>query len=104
MTALPAPIVIPMPEEGKERILWLIVATLLPIAIAEIARRGGPTEEDYEWSRAAGFDLAPSGDALQFGGKTAGRCVGSGTIARALAPLAWSPGGLSVAGETWRVG
>lgn len=103
--AVRAPIVIPMPQDGKERILWLIVATLLPLAIEEIAHRGGPTEADFERSRAAGFDLASSGDALQFGGRTAAeRRVGSGAIARALAPLAWSPGGVVVAGELWKMG
>jgi hypothetical protein len=92
-------LVIPMADRGAERILWGIVAALMPAAIAEIERRGGPTEEDYALSREVGFDLASAGDALQFGGETAAaRKVGSGRIARALAPLAWREGGVVVAG------
>lgn len=98
------PLVIPMPEAGRARVLWGIVAALMPAAIAEMERRGGPTEEDFALSREVGFDLASAGDALQFGGETAAaRKVGSGRIARALAPLAWRPGGVVVAGMPFGV-
>jgi len=103
------PLVIPMADRGAERILWGIVAALMPAAIAEIERRGAPTEADYAFSREVGFALAGTGDVLMFGGqkkdgdaKGKGR-AGSGQIARALAPLAWREGGAVVAGMLFRV-
>jgi hypothetical protein len=104
------PLVIPMADRGAERILWGIVAALMPAAIAEIERRGGPTEADYEFSREVGFVLAGTGDVLMFGGqrkegdKTGKARAGSGQIARALAPLAWREGGVVVAGMLFRAG
>jgi len=103
-----APLVVPMPEAGPERILWGIVAALMPVAISEMERRGGPSEADYAYSREIGFALAGSADVLIFGGQCKGGETkprgGSGRIARALAPLAWREGGVMVAGLVFRAG
>ena len=105
-----APLVVPMPESGPERILWGIVAALMPVAISEMERRGGPSEADYAYSREIGFTLAGSGDVLMFSGqrkegdKDGKARAGSGRIARALAPLAWREGGVMVAGLVFRAG
>jgi len=80
-----------------------ILEVLLDIAIEQMAARGGPTEADYAYSRDVGMRLAGSGDALQFGGGTAERKpAGSGQVAKALAPQAWAPGGLTINGREWR--
>ena len=88
---------------AKARTMGAILEILLDVAVQQMEARGGPVEEDYAYSRQIGEELAGSGDALMFGGATGGTRTGTGRIARALAPMAWHPGGLALGGRVWRV-
>lgn len=63
------------------------------------------TDADLEEARAAGQVIAEHGDVLQFGGRVGKGQEGAGAIAaklaRALAVLAYQPGGVSAFGRRW---
>lgn len=88
---------------AKARTMGAILEILLDVAVQQMEARGGPVEADYAYSRQIGEQLAGSGDALMFGGATGGTRAGTGQIARALAPVAWHPGGLALGGRVWRM-
>jgi hypothetical protein len=94
-------------EESKHSLLSAHLSFAVPFAIAEIRECGGPTEADREFVAAFAQTLGEKGDVLLYGGKKgeAGTLVSQ--LARALAVLAYQPGGVSVFGlhfeeKPWR--
>lgn len=74
----------------------------VPLEIDALASRGGPDDADIEAARAFGSDLALRGDVMLFGGGKPGE-VGelASQTARAIAVLAFSPGGVTLFGRHW---
>lgn len=87
--------------QGKPLRLWLELA--VPIALADLARRGGPSAEDYATAPEAAKALAEKGDRLMFGGRKGEAGALAALLARRLAILAYSPGGVTFAGLHWEV-
>lgn len=81
-----------------------MLSFLIPIAILEYERKGGPTEEDYEKARDTGRRLAHSGDNYQYNDDKG--CTEAPTVAqvaKALAIGAWSVGGFDFNGNHYEV-
>lgn len=89
----------------QKKELGIFLETFVPLAIWELQRNGGPDTRDRELARCFGAVLASHGDALLFPTKakeaTAGRERVPGTqdmagqLARYLAVMAFSPGGVT---------
>lgn len=74
----------------------------MPLVIAEMKRRGGPTDTDVEWAREFAWTLAERGDILLYrGGKKGESAEMFNATARAIAILAFSPGGIKLFGQHW---
>lgn len=80
------------------------LAFAVPLAITELRAQGGPTEYDHRQLRLALPKLLEQGDVLLFGGHAT---TGSpprelvNLLVRALAMLAFQPGGVKAFGEHW---
>lgn len=74
----------------------------VPLEIHALESRGGPDDADLEAAHAFGSDLALRGDVMLFGGGKPGEAgeLASQT-AKAIAVLAFSPGGVTVFGRHW---
>jgi hypothetical protein len=82
-------------------LLLLTLEVAVPLRIAEFRAQGGPTEADLASARAFGIELASRGDVLLFGGKKGEAAEMFNRAARALAVLAYCPGGVRFAGAHW---
>ena len=87
-------------------ILWPLLSIGLSAAvllrIMEFERKGGPSDADWAEAAAFGDVLACRGDVLQFGSKKKGEAADLfNRTARALAVLAFCPGGVRTFGEHW---
>lgn len=74
----------------------------VPLWIADLQLRGGPTDDDWGEAQKSAQDIAEHGDILQFGSKKkgeAGRLFN--VLAKALAVMAFCPGGVRFAGCHW---
>jgi hypothetical protein len=90
------------------------VNPLLPIAfeaaaitlnIAEIVRRGGPTNPDREVARGTAQTTAEHSDVLMFGGGKKGEAAAIfNALAFAVAVMAFCPGGVQVFGRRYHRG
>jgi hypothetical protein len=85
----------------------LLAATLelaVPLCIADLRAAGGPREEDRERARRFADELASHGDELLYRSREKGGSAALfAELARALAVLAWQPGGVRFAGLRWEV-
>ena len=83
-------------------LLAIALSAAVPLHIAELQRRGGPTLADVERARAFAVELASHGDDLQFGNKKKGAVAAlfNGT-AFSIAVCSFSPGGVTIFGEHW---
>lgn len=71
----------------------------VPLAMHELERQGGPLERDYEQARAFGVTIATEGADILFRSKKRGVTANLMTrLIRALAVLAYAPGGVTVVG------
>ena len=85
--------------ENDSSLLALTLQTGVPLRIMEMERSGGPTEDDYTFAREYASTLGSKGDVLLFGGGKKGEAAGlmNGLI-RAVAVLAFCPGGVRLFG------
>ncbi len=75
------------------------LAASVPFAMLDLERRGGPNDADYEEARAFGVTIATEGADILFRSRKRGVTARLMTqLIRALAVLAFSPGGVTVAG------
>ena len=84
----------------------LLTTTLqfaVPLRIAELLELHGETRirQAYLWAKTAVDEVACRGDVLQYGGKRGEAAAVFNHLARALAALAMSPGGVTFAGCHW---
>src|SRR5436309_12917996 len=99
----------PVPQ-GYSCDLNLLRDTLMacvPLAILELSARGGPNDYDWELAHQIGYDIGTFGDLLIFPpasqrqvGKAADLVSG---LIRAIAVMAFAPGGCDVLGQHWEV-
>lgn len=87
-------------ERANGELLRFALTLGVPQAMRELARRGGPTEADYEAARAFGEVVAhPGAEALLFRspkrGETARMCS---DLIRAIGVMAFVPGGVRLLG------
>lgn len=85
-------------EDIKRERLSTHLSLTVPLAIDEIRERGGPTDADRDFAAAFGRMLAHKGDVLLYGGRRGEAAELVSQLARALAVLAYQPGGVSVFG------
>ena len=86
-------------DDPKSELFRLTLEVGVPIRAAELQYHGGPSKLDLEEARAFADVLAEKGDILQFrGGKKgeAGEIMGG--LIRAVAVLAFCPGGIKLFG------
>lgn len=91
--------------ELQKQKLRIHLETFVPLVIMELQRRGGPDERDRQRARQFGEVLASHGDALLFPTKAKaattdrpaipGTSEMAGQLARYLAVMAFSPGGVT---------
>lgn len=81
------------------QLLTVALDAAVPFQILELQRQGGPSKDDIEKAREFGSELASKADTLLYGGKKgeAGRLFNQ--TARAIAVLAFCPGGVTFAGS-----
>ena len=97
--------------DGHDSLLAISLAAAVPLRIMVLQRQGGPTEMDWRNAVEFGSVLAEKGDILQFGyGKRQPR-EGEPSVAdlfnqlaRAVAVLAFVPGGVRLFGMHFTVG
>jgi hypothetical protein len=79
------------------------LAAAVPLRIAELKERGGPSSQDYDWVRSVVPDLLGSeGDCLMFHSRERGQTAKVfNALARGLAVMAFCPGGVRWCGEHW---
>lgn len=87
-----------------EHQLTLFLECSVPLYIAALSDQGGPFDADIEAARAFGPELAARGDLMLYGGKPGEAAELAGGMARAIAVLAFCPGGVTVFGRTWAAG
>jgi hypothetical protein len=84
--------------------LVLTLELAVPLRIAELQRRGGPLEADWDAARTFGPVLSERGDVLLYGGKQ-GQAAGLfNSLAEAIAVMAFLPGGITVFDQHWEAG
>jgi hypothetical protein len=84
--------------------LSIALGAAVPLHIEEIRKAGGPTVEDFKAASGFSGDLAHRGDVLLFGGGKKGEAAELfNKTARAIAVLAFLPGGVTLFGNHWEV-
>lgn len=74
------------------------LALSVPMRIDEFAKRGGPTEDDFERISGYTLDLGERGDVLLYGEKSGEPAELANKVADALAVMAFVPGGVEAFG------
>jgi hypothetical protein len=87
--------------ETKSTLLGGMLEVAVPLRIAEIERAGGPSEQDLAEARSFAPTLGEKGDVLQFGGRKGEAADLFNRLARALAVLAFCPGGVTFLGTRY---
>lgn len=77
------------------------LALAVPLEIARLQRQGGPSADDVRRARAAGEQIAERGDVLLYGGAKGEATALFVQLVRALAVLAFRPGGVSTVDLHW---
>jgi hypothetical protein len=86
--------------EHTRLLLQTFLEVTVPLAIADLARQGGPQRWHYEQARAFGATLGEQGDQILFRGPETGALVGR--LAQALAVLSFVPGGVHFLDRHWQ--
>lgn len=81
--------------------LFLALSAAVPLWIAGLKQRGGPSESEWRETREFGPVLGEKGDAIQFGGKKGEAAALFNRLAKALAVMSFVPGGVRFGGERW---
>lgn len=77
----------------------LTLSIAVPARIADIRKRGGPNDLDWETLHQIAGDICAYGDVLQFGSERNGQAADQMTgLAHALAIISFVPGGIRFAG------
>jgi len=85
-------------QASKLALLSAHLSLTVPLAIGDLQARGGPTKTDLEFAAAFGATLAHKGDVLLYRGKRGEAADLVSRLARALAVLAFQPGGVEIFG------
>ncbi|GIV86053.1 MAG: hypothetical protein KatS3mg054_0082 [Chloroflexus sp.] len=99
-----APLGLDMPGSIKQReeLLKSTLDAAVPLWILAIYSRGGPTKEDYEWASDGLEALGDHGDVLLFGSGKPGQVAKMfNVLAKSIAILSFSPGGVTVFDRHW---
>lgn len=75
------------------------LACFVPLRIADLQRRGGPEDWEYEAARAFVPDLLERGDVLLYGGAPGEAGALAARLMQAIAVLAFAPGGITIFGQ-----
>lgn len=79
--------------------LMTMMQTAVPLHVLQLKERGGPTAEDMAEAQKTSDMLGERGDVLLFGGGKKGECADLfNRTARAIAILAFVPGGVDIFG------
>jgi hypothetical protein len=81
--------------------LAIALAAAVPLRIAELQRKGGPTDAHLAMARAFSTVIAEKGDILLFGGKKGEAAQIFNRLAEATAVMAFMPGGVGFYGMHW---
>lgn len=79
--------------------LPIALSASIPLKIADINLRGGPTKQDFDRARSFADVLATQGDVLMFGGKKGEAAKLFNELAFACAVCAFIPGGITIFGD-----
>lgn len=81
--------------------LPLMLSVAVPLEIERLRQFGGPTDADYSSMAGIVDRLGNRGDVLLFGGPKGEPARLFSDLARALAVMAFLPGGVTAFGQTW---
>jgi len=82
--------------------LSIALSAAVPLHIAELKAKGGPDAADLKKAQELSQILGERGDILLFGGGKKGEAADQfNRVARALAVLAYCPGGVTLFGGHW---
>lgn len=73
----------------------------VPIEIARLRDKGGPDEDDLRACRDQLARILSHGDVLLFGGRKGEAARLFASLARAIAVMAFAPGGVRIFGQHW---
>lgn len=91
-------------ETARYSALMTHLLMAVPLSMMTLAERGGPDADDMAAAIAYSDDLAEHGDDLIFGGgDRSSRELVAGLV-RAIAVLAYAPGGITLFGQHWEAG
>lgn len=85
---------------SSEDLLPITLAVAVPLALSDLAERGGPSEADWLWAQGLAQQIAESEALLFVTPGTTGRLFAS--LAGALAIMAYAPGGIRAFGHHWQ--
>lgn len=88
-------------EAVKHPALAAALSVMVPLSLLYFQDHGGPDETSREQARATAPLLAEHGDDLLYGGPECASLAAG--LARALAVMAYQPGGVTFAGMHWEV-
>jgi hypothetical protein len=81
--------------------LPIALSAAVPLRIIELQQRGGPDDADYDFARSFGRELAEKADRLLYRGKPGESADLFNKLARAVAILAFCPGGVTIFGQKY---
>jgi len=81
--------------------LCALLQCAVPLRIAELRARGGPTELDFDTAQDSVLMLVEEGDALM--ARTKRTALVTGKLIHMAAVLAFLPGGIECFGARWKV-
>ena len=77
-----------------------MLSVAVPLHIAQLKEKGGPTAEDYKQAQETSNILGERGDILLFGGGKKGECADLfNRTAKSIAILSYASGGVDIFGQ-----
>ena len=84
----------------SNEMLPIAMAAAVPLYVMQLQEKGGPDADDMKQAQAVSDKLGERGDVLLFGGGKKGECAEMfNETARAVAVLAFCPGGIDIFGQ-----
>lgn len=83
----------------SSELLPISLSAAVPLWIAGLQDRGGPTDKELDELRGFRQELSEHGDRLLFGGKPGEAADMFNRLARSIAILSYCPGGITVFGQ-----
>lgn len=93
-------------QHGNSPQAALLLSTIevaVPFAIMDLESAGGPTASDWGWARGWATTLGAKGDMLLYRGGPGQSAQMMADLIRAIAILAFCPGGITTFGLHWSV-